>query len=96
MIITERAMTSPRTRHTATFDPAARCWRVTWLPGVALDHSQAVTAMTIAETVAAGAVPDVESRRTWPHLASWAGELGLTGPDVVSMIQADRLGGDPQ
>jgi hypothetical protein len=58
-------------------------WRVSWLPDRRLTYNQAVTAMTIAETVAT--TPDLHpGHRLWPHLDQWAAELHLSGPDAIA------------
>lgn len=86
--ITDTEMTSDQTRHTATAWPVPgepTLWSVTWLPGRALTHSQAVTAMTIAEMVVerAGILADPAAKLWW-HMYGWADELGLTGPQAVA------------
>src|SRR5258708_2798739 len=86
--ITDETMTSDRTRHLAAYldnpagpdDPQEPYWLVSWLPDRKLTRSQAVTAMTLAETVSGGGA---RSDRMWPFVCSWAGELGLTGSDAV-------------
>lgn len=58
-------------------------WEVSWLPGQIMDRNTAVTAMTLAD--AAG--HDLHERhRLWPHIQSWAGELGLSAPKAISMV----------
>jgi hypothetical protein len=66
--------------HTATLSGGK--WRVTWLPGRRLGWSEALTAMTIACEVAAGAAPH---GRHWPVIVALAGELGLSGQEAVAM-----------
>jgi len=77
--ITDRLMRSTDTAHTARLTDAG--WEVSWLPGRVLDRNQAVTAMTIAETVGRGV--RLSDDPIWPHLDGWATELGLSGPDAV-------------
>ena len=76
---------SDRTAHTAR--PATgrqHQWEVSWLPGQTLDRNAAITAMVLADTTAG---PDLhEGHRLWPHIQSWAGELGLTAPDAITRI----------
>lgn len=79
--ITEDSMTSDQTRHTAA--RTADGWAVTWLPGRVLDRNQAVTAMTIAESVDAALDPHT-TNRVWPHIGGWADELGLSDVDAVA------------
>jgi hypothetical protein len=80
--INETEMTSTVTDHTAQHIGTG--WVVTWLPGRMLTANQAVTAMTIAETVAAHGTPELRSSRWWGHVESWAEELGLNGPYAAS------------
>jgi hypothetical protein len=74
-------MSSDATRHTAK--RTGDGWSVTWLPGRVLTHSQAITALTIAESVDAALDPYSETR-VWPHVAGWAAELGLSDVDAVA------------
>ena len=58
---------------------------MSWLPGRTLTHSQAVTAMTIAEMVTERAhILADPSSRLWWHIDGWAAELGITGPFAVA------------
>jgi hypothetical protein len=60
-------MSSAATPHTATAWPAPgepTLWSVTWLPGRALTRDQAITAMTIAETVAGTPVLSMAPKAT--------------------------------
>ena len=85
LTINDTTMTSDRTAHTAR--PASgrqHQWEVSWLPGQTLDRNTAITAMVLADTTAE---PDLhEGHRLWPHIQSWAGELGLTAPDAITRI----------
>ena len=81
--ITDTEMSSDVTRHTATRTDGG--WTVTWLPGRTLTHSQAVTAMTIAETVRVHADDLADNASRWHlHVDGWAAELALTGPEAVA------------
>lgn len=71
------------TRHTA--HASGDGWRVTWLPGRPLNRNAAITAMSIAETVAAGPEP---GHPIWCTVSSWAAELGLSGAEAVSLVSA--------
>ncbi len=82
--ITATTMTSGTTRHHATYRPEMGTWRVTWLPDRDLTRNQAITAMTLAETVSQGLSGHDDPM--WSHVDSWADELNLTGPDVVGRI----------
>jgi hypothetical protein len=89
--ITETEMSSDATPHTATAWPVPgepTLWSVTWLPGRALTRDQAITAMTIAETVAAHADTQNSAVRWRLHLGSWAAELGLSADEAVKMASA--------
>jgi hypothetical protein len=82
LTINDTRMTSDRSDHTARHSPDQNGWEVSWLPGQILDRNTAITAMTLADTAAE---PDLDDRhRLWPHLQSWAGELGLTAPDALN------------
>jgi hypothetical protein len=59
---------------------------VSWLPGQTLDRNTAITAMILADTT--GEHDIREGHRLWPHIQSWAEELGLTGHDAIA--QASR------
>lgn len=82
--ITDEAMRSEATSHTATRTPDG--WAMTWLPGRILDRDAAVTAMTIAETVAMGRAHPGD--RLWAHVQNWAAELDLGAPDAVRRVAA--------
>ena len=82
LTINDSSMTSDRTTHTARHAPDRNGWDVSWLPGQTLDRNTAITAMVLADTAAE---PDLhESHRLWPHIQSWAQELGLTAPDAIA------------
>jgi len=84
LTITDRAMRSPDTLHTAR--PDGDGWAVTWLPGRNLTRSQANAAMVLAESVGRiplDAGPEAYSDSFWNHVNVLAAELGLTGPDAV-------------
>ena len=55
---------------------------MSWLPGQTLDRNTAITAMILADTTAEHDLH--EGHRLWPHIQSWAAELGLTGPDAIA------------
>ena len=82
LTINDTTMTSDQTSHTAQQAPGRNGWEVSWLPGRTLDRNTAITAMILADTTAE---PDLhEGHRLWPHIQSWAQELGLTGPDAIA------------
>ena len=86
MKISDTKMTSDLTRHFATAWPVEdepTLWTVTWLPGRSLTRNQAVTAMTIAEVVAACDLTD-SSDPIWGHIDGWAAELFISGPQAVT------------
>ena len=77
--ITGTEMSSDVTPHTATAWPVPgepALWPVTWLPGRALTRDQAITAMTIARTVAAHAGTQNSAEGWRLNLESRAAELG--------------------
>jgi len=83
LTITDTAMTSDRSAHTARRSPGHdHGWEVSWLPGQTLDRNSAITAMVLADTTAAPGLR--EGHRLWPHIQNWAAELGLTGPDALT------------
>ena len=82
LTITGTTMTSDHTAHTARQAPGRNDWKVSWLPGQALDRNTAITAMTLAEVAAKDDLH--EGHRLWPHIQGWAAELGLTGPDAIA------------
>ena len=55
---------------------------MSWLPGQILDRNTAITAMILADTTAEADLH--EGHRLWPHIQSWAEELGLTAPDAIT------------
>lgn len=80
--ITDTAMTSDQTAHTARHAPERNGWEVSWLPGQTLDRNSAITAMTLADTAAETGLH--EGHRLWPFVQGWAAELGLTAPDAIA------------
>jgi hypothetical protein len=82
LTIHDTAMTSDQTAHVARQAPSRNGWEVSWLPGQVLDRNGAITAMTLADTVAEEDLR--EGHRLWLHVQSWAAELGLTGPEAVA------------
>jgi hypothetical protein len=90
LTINDTTMTSDQTAHTARHAPGRNGWEVSWLPGQTLDRNSAITAMVLADITAE---PDLhEGHRLWPHIQSWAAELGLTAPDAIA--QASQPPGD--
>jgi hypothetical protein len=82
LTINDTSMTSDKTAHTARQAPDRNGWEVSWLPGQILDRNSAITAMILADTTAERDVR--EGHRLWPHIQSWAAELGLTGRDAIA------------
>ena len=82
LTINDTTMTSDQTAHTARHAPGRNGWEVSWLPGQTVDRNTAITAMILADTV--GEEDLHEDHRLWPHVQSWAEELGLTGPEAVA------------
>ena len=82
LTITDTTVTSDQSAHTARQSPNGHGWEVSWLPGQTLDRNSAITAMVLADTTAD---PDLhQGHRLWPHIQSWAAELGLTAPDAIA------------
>ena len=90
LTINDTTMTSDQSAHTARHAPDRNGWEVSWLPGQILDRNTAITAMTLADTAAEHDLH--EGHRLWPHIQSWAAELGLTAPDAIA--QASQPPGD--
>ena len=90
LTINDTTMTSDQTAHTARHAPDRNGWEVSWLPGQTLDRNTAITAMILADTTAEHDLH--EGHRLWPHIQSWAEELGLTAPDAIA--QASQPPGD--
>jgi hypothetical protein len=82
LTINDTTMTSDQTAHTARHAPDRNGWEVSWLPGQTLDRNAAITAMVLADTTAEPSLH--EGHRLWPHIQSWAAELGLTAPDAIA------------
>ena len=82
--IDDTAMSSDQTTHTARQAASGRGWEVSWLPGQILDRNTAITAMILADTTAEQDLH--EGHRLWPHIQSWAEELGLTAPDAIAQV----------
>ena len=52
LTINDSSMTSDQSAHTARHEPGRNGWEVSWLPGRTLDRNTAITAMTLADTLA--------------------------------------------
>ncbi len=89
LTITDAAMTSDQTAHTARLAPGSEhLWEVSWLPGRALDRNSAITAMTLAGHAGQGDLN--EQHQIWPFIQGWAAELGLTGSDAITVHAQER------
>jgi len=83
LTINDTTITSDQNPHTARLAPGCQhIWQASWLPGEVLDRNSAITAMLLADIAGKGDLP--EGHRLWPHIDSWAAELGLTGPDAIA------------
>jgi hypothetical protein len=82
LTINDSSMTSDQSAHTARHAPGRDGWQVSWLPGQILDRNGAITAMTLADTVAEPGLR--EGHALWPFVQSWAAELGLSAPDAIA------------
>jgi hypothetical protein len=86
LTINDTSMTSDQTVHTARQAPGRQPgWEVSWLPGQLVDRNAAITAMILADTV--GEHDLHEGHWLWPHIQSWAEELGLTGSDAIAQAR---------
>jgi hypothetical protein len=88
--ITDDRITSDATTETATTRPSATAdaddtWIVSWLPNRPFDRNAAITAMTLADTLAAGATP---GDHTWPLVEDLARELHLTAHEAQYALSA--------
>lgn len=82
LTINDTTMTSDRSAHTARHSPDPNGWKVSWLPGRLLGRNTAITAMTLTDIAGPD---DLHTRQQlWPHIESWAGELGLTATDALA------------
>lgn len=88
--IDDDLMSSPDTPHVAV-RITITSWLVTWLRrDMRVTRNQAITAMTIASVV--GATENTITRKDpiWPHVNSWASELGLDGESAISYATEPR------
>ena len=84
LTITDTAMTSDQTAHTARHAPGRHGWEVSWLPGQVLDRNTAITAMVLADLTAGQDLR--EGHRLWPHIQGWAAELGMTASEAIAYL----------
>ena len=84
LTISDTAMISDRSHCIARHSPDRNGWEVSWLPGRLLDRNTAITAMTLADIAAEHDLH--EGHPLWPHIQSWAAELGLTAPGALSRV----------
>ena len=101
--ITDDSMSSDLSPHTAEPWPMPEAgespamWRVSWLPERPVGRNEAVSAMVLTETVAAHK-DMAEGHRLWPHIDSWAAELGLSAREAVTRArtgpEAEREAGE--
>jgi hypothetical protein len=90
------SISSNNTGHAARLAPGhERVWQVSWLPGRLMDRNSAITAMVLADV--AGADDVHAEHRLWPHIESWAAELGLTAPNALARAsEKDAVPEDPE
>jgi hypothetical protein len=94
LTIDDTTMTSDQNPHTARQAPGRpQQWEVSWLPCQVLDRNTAITAMILADTAGQGDLH--EGHRLWPHIQSWAAELGLTPPDAIARASQPPRDLDP-
>lgn len=84
---TADTMTCATSGHTAHRDDAG-AWSVSYLPGRTFDRNDAITALTIAEAVASITADKAKYDRVWPHIMSWAGEIGMDAAAAVTAASA--------
>ena len=82
LTINDTTMTSDQTLHTARQASSRYSWEVSWLPGQTMDRNSAITAMILADIAAEEDLH--EGHHLWPHIQSWATELGLTAPNAIA------------
>ena len=81
--INDDSITSDHSAHSARLLPGDKhIWEVSWLPGRRMDRNSAITAMVLADV--AGADDVHAGHRLWPHIESWAAELGVSAPDALA------------
>lgn len=85
-VVSASMMTSDETTHMARCVGGDR-WVVSWLPGRTLTGRQAVTAMTIATTVA---TREMRTGADWALLDDLALELGLTAREATFMVALEN------
>jgi hypothetical protein len=94
LTINDTTITSDQNLHTARLASGRpQQWEVSWLPGQVLDRNSAITAMVLADIAGQGDLR--QGHRLWPHIQSWAAELGLTGPDAIARASQPPRGLDP-
>jgi hypothetical protein len=92
LLISTDRMTSDVTGHQAirvTGPCQPERWRVSRLPERRMSRNEAVTAMTLAETLATPSEPDPHGR-TAAVLAVLAGELDMTTTQVINRVSQER------
>jgi hypothetical protein len=94
LTINDTTITSDQNPHTGHLAPGCQyIWQVSWLPGEVLDRNSVITAMLLADITGQGDLP--EGHRLWPHIQSWAAELGLTGTDAIARASQPPRDLDP-
>src|SRR5262249_7033247 len=90
--ITDDSMRSELSGHSAELWPMPEAgesptmWRISWFPERPVGRNEVISALTIAETVSAA--PDIgPEHKLWPHISSWAAELGLSAEDAVARVR---------
>jgi hypothetical protein len=70
---------------------------VSWLPERPMGRNEAISAMVLAETIAAHK-DMAEGHRLWPFIDSWAAEMGLSAREAVTRArtrpEAEREAGE--
>lgn len=83
LIVTNCFISSDRSRFSARLLPDSSCWwEVSYLPGLYMDHDDAVTAMELAD--GAGRGRSSEFLRAWNDLDMWGCATPLLSPRKVA------------
>jgi hypothetical protein len=94
MTINDDSISSDRTSHTARPAPGDQHrWEVSWLPDRHLTRNDAITAMVLADITGPGDMHP--EHQLWPHVQSWAAELGITGADALDRTATTPTWSDP-
>jgi hypothetical protein len=68
-------------------------WEASWLPGREFGRNAAITAMILAEDLAAG-LP--ANHKGWLFIDGWSGELGLTRNQALELFRQAQKSPEPE